>query len=124
MLRNRIWIPIYVSVFVVVLGCGLFYGRKRATQAPAHDSARTQESGKAVYGPKFAEWFKKDVELRAKRRQVQQKLADKMSLIKVDSQTDEQFKRALNRVLAETEVEMGELERLHRAHQEKRPVAP
>lgn len=94
-----------------------------AAQIP-ESSARIQESGKAVYGPKFAEWFKKDVELRTKRRQIQQKLADALSSIKADYQTDEQFKKALSRVLVETEVELGEAERQLRAHKENRPVAP
>ncbi|MCY3723572.1 MAG: hypothetical protein OXG97_15225 [Candidatus Poribacteria bacterium] len=33
MLRKRIWIPI-VCVFVIAMGCGLFYGRKVANQEP------------------------------------------------------------------------------------------
>ena len=33
MLRKRVWIPI-VSVFVIAMGCGLFYGRKVANQEP------------------------------------------------------------------------------------------
>ena len=87
-------------------------------------SARIQEFGKAVYGPKFAEWFKKDVEISEKLIQVHQKLADALSSIKADNKTDEQFKRAMRRVLAETEAEMEDLERQYREHQEKRPVAP
>ena len=34
MLSKKFWIPIYVSVFVIVMGFGLFYGRKVAKQEP------------------------------------------------------------------------------------------
>jgi len=33
MLRKRVWIPI-LSIFVIVIGCGLFYGHKVAHQEP------------------------------------------------------------------------------------------
>ncbi|MXV82522.1 hypothetical protein F4Z98_04035 [Candidatus Poribacteria bacterium] len=33
MLRKRVWIPI-LCVFVIAMGCGLFYGRKVANQEP------------------------------------------------------------------------------------------
>ena len=91
--------------------------------APTQESSQpTQEAGEAFYGPEWAEWFQKKVELSEKLMQLRQKLND--ALLAIEFKTDEQFKREMRRKLAEIEVEMGEVERLYKAHREKEPVGP
>ena len=85
-------------------------------------SQPTQKAHKTFYGPEWAEWFKKEVELSDKRMQVYEKISD--ALTAMEFKTEEQSKREMRRIFTENEFEMHEAERLYREHKAKEPVRP
>ena len=89
--------------------------------APTQEaSPRTQETGEArLYGPEWAEWFKKEMEISDELTRIEQKLADALEAI--DAETEAEFKREMRRILSEIDAEMGEAVKRQQAHQSKEP---
>ena len=85
-------------------------------------SQPTQKAHKTFYGPEWAEWSKKEVELSDKRMQVYEKVND--ALTAIEFKTEEQTKKEMRRIFTENEFEMNEANRLYKAHKEKEPVRP